>query len=142
MSFRESPIPARNSVRIQLDVFQRSMRIYKGSFSFGESTGATFFQKRESKTMDSSEILLEAVNLRKSYRRGGGVFSQASEGARFIAVDNVSFSITRGETFAVVGESGCGKTTLARMLLRLIEPDGGAGPRRTGSPPAKKHLHP
>jgi ABC-type glutathione transport system ATPase component len=37
----------------------------------------------------------------------------------------VSFSVARGETFAVVGESGCGKTTLARMLLRLIEPDGG-----------------
>jgi ABC-type microcin C transport system duplicated ATPase subunit YejF len=40
-------------------------------------------------------------------------------------VDKVSFSVARGGTFAVVGESGCGKTTLARMLLRLIEPDGG-----------------
>jgi ABC-type oligopeptide transport system ATPase subunit len=40
-------------------------------------------------------------------------------------VDKVSFSVARGETFAVVGESGCGKTTLARMLLRLIEPYGG-----------------
>jgi ABC-type oligopeptide transport system ATPase subunit len=38
----------------------------------------------------------------------------------------VSFEVERGETFAVVGESGCGKTTLARMLLRLIEPDSGA----------------
>jgi ABC-type oligopeptide transport system ATPase subunit len=75
--------------------------------------------------MASSEILLEAVSLRKSYRRGGGVFSRETEGARFTAVDNVSFSVNRGETFAVVGESGCGKTTLARMLLRLIEPDGG-----------------
>jgi len=37
----------------------------------------------------------------------------------------VSFSVNRGEPFAIVGESGCGKTTLARMLLRLIEPDGG-----------------
>jgi ABC-type microcin C transport system duplicated ATPase subunit YejF len=37
----------------------------------------------------------------------------------------VSFSVSRGETFAVAGESGCGKTTLARMLLRLIELDGG-----------------
>ena len=40
-------------------------------------------------------------------------------------MDKVSFEVARGETFAVVGESGCGKTTLARMLLRLIEPDGG-----------------
>src|SRR2546429_9289123 len=71
------------------------------------------------------ETLLTVRELRKSYRRGGGVFSQGTAGARFTAVDGVSFSVSRGETFAVVGESGCGKTTLARMLLRLIEPDGG-----------------
>jgi len=71
------------------------------------------------------ETLLTVRELRKTYRRGGGVFSQGTEGARFTAVDGVSFSVSRGETFAVVGESGCGKTTLARMLLRLIEPDGG-----------------
>jgi ABC-type oligopeptide transport system ATPase subunit len=71
------------------------------------------------------ETLLTVRELRKTYRRGGGVFSQESKGARLTAVDGVSFEIARGETFAVVGESGCGKTTLARMLLRLIEPDGG-----------------
>jgi oligopeptide/dipeptide ABC transporter ATP-binding protein len=41
------------------------------------------------------------------------------------AVDNVSFDIKKGETFGIVGESGCGKTTLARMLLRLEEPTSG-----------------
>jgi ABC-type glutathione transport system ATPase component len=71
------------------------------------------------------ETLLTVRELRKTYRRGGGVFSRESEGTRFAAVDGVSFSVARGETFAVVGESGCGKTTLARMLLRLIEPDSG-----------------
>jgi ABC-type glutathione transport system ATPase component len=71
------------------------------------------------------ETLLTVRELRKTYQRGGGVFSADSEGARFTAVDGVSFAVARGETFAVVGESGCGKTTLARMLLRLIEPDGG-----------------
>jgi ABC-type glutathione transport system ATPase component len=45
--------------------------------------------------------------------------------ARFQAVDGVSLTVASGETFAIVGESGCGKTTLARMLLRLIEPDSG-----------------
>jgi ABC-type oligopeptide transport system ATPase subunit len=70
--------------------------------------------------------LLEAKELRKSYRRSGGVFLAQAEGAaRFTAVDGVSLQVAEGETFAVVGESGCGKTTLARLLLRLIEPDSG-----------------
>jgi oligopeptide transport system ATP-binding protein len=69
--------------------------------------------------------LLEANELRKSYRRGGGVFSSQDDGARFTAVDGVSLQVAEGETLAVVGESGCGKTTLARLLLRLIEPDSG-----------------
>src|SRR5260370_38109887 len=73
------------------------------------------------------ETLLTVRELRKTYRRGGGVFSQRTDGARFTAVDGVSFSVSRGETFAVVGESGCGKTTLARMLLGLVEPDRGEG---------------
>lgn len=69
--------------------------------------------------------LLEAKELRKSYCRGGGVFSSRAHGARFTAVDGVSLQVAEGETFAVVGESGCGKTTLARLLLRLIEPESG-----------------
>jgi ABC-type oligopeptide transport system ATPase subunit len=73
--------------------------------------------------MANREMLLEAVELRKSYHRGGGAFAPA--GDKFTAVDGVSFQVAAGETFAVVGESGCGKTTLARMLLRLIEPDSG-----------------
>jgi ABC-type glutathione transport system ATPase component len=76
-------------------------------------------------TLKSPENLLEARELRKSYRRGGGLFSSGAAGSRFTAVDGVSLEVQRGETFAVVGESGCGKTTLARMLLRLIEPDSG-----------------
>jgi ABC-type glutathione transport system ATPase component len=75
--------------------------------------------------MNHRGIFLKARELRKSYRRGGGVFSREGEGPRFTAVDGVSLEVQRGETFAVVGESGCGKTTLARMLLRLIEPESG-----------------
>jgi ABC-type glutathione transport system ATPase component len=70
-------------------------------------------------------ILIEAHELRKSYGRAAGVLSGAGGGPRFTAVDGVSFGVSAGETFAIVGESGCGKTTLARMLLQLIEADSG-----------------
>jgi ABC-type oligopeptide transport system ATPase subunit len=73
----------------------------------------------------AEQPLLEASELRKSYRRGGGVFSTRTDGPRLAAVDGVSLRVAESETFAVVGESGCGKTTLARLLLRLIEPDSG-----------------
>jgi oligopeptide transport system ATP-binding protein len=69
------------------------------------------------------ETLLEARNLRKLYPVASGAFLQSSH--RAVAVDGVSFSVARGETLGIVGESGCGKTTLARILLRLIEPDAG-----------------
>jgi ABC-type glutathione transport system ATPase component len=71
------------------------------------------------------ESLLEARELRKSYARASRLGSGEDGKARFQAVDGVSLAVTPGETFAIVGESGCGKTTLARMLLRLIEPDSG-----------------
>src|SRR5260370_28703490 len=69
--------------------------------------------------------LLEARELRKSYSRATGLLSGNGHGACVTAVDGVSCSVECGETFAVVGESGCGKTTLARMLLRLIGPEWG-----------------
>ena len=70
-----------------------------------------------------AETLLEARDLRKSYPSASGALAKSGRQAR--AVDGVSFALERGETLGIVGESGCGKTTLARMLLRLIEPDSG-----------------
>jgi oligopeptide transport system ATP-binding protein len=75
----------------------------------------------------TDDHFLEVRDLRKSFSVSAGAFDRAGahSSRRAVAVDGVSFSLERGETLGIVGESGCGKTTLARMLLRLIEPDAG-----------------
>jgi ABC-type oligopeptide transport system ATPase subunit len=67
--------------------------------------------------------LVDVEHLVKHFARDAGLFRG---GTRVAAVDDVSFSIDRGETFGLVGESGSGKTTTGRCMLRLIEPTSGA----------------
>jgi oligopeptide transport system ATP-binding protein len=67
--------------------------------------------------------LLRVRNLKKYFPIRGGLFSR--EVARVHAVDDVTFEILRGETLGLVGESGCGKSTTGRCILRLIEPTAG-----------------
>jgi ABC-type oligopeptide transport system ATPase subunit len=67
--------------------------------------------------------LLRVRHLKKYFPLRSGVLSQVF--AHVQAVDDVSFTIARGETFGLVGESGCGKTTTGRVVLRLTEPDSG-----------------
>ena len=69
-------------------------------------------------------MLIRADNLAKHYPIMGGLFGTRVAGA-VRAVDGVSFTIDRGETLALVGESGCGKSTTGRLLTRLIEPTAG-----------------
>jgi len=69
-------------------------------------------------TPSDKKPLLEVVDLKKHFPVRGGVLSRVREWVR--AVDGVSFSLERGRTLGLVGESGCGKTTVGRTLLRLI----------------------
>jgi oligopeptide transport system ATP-binding protein len=71
-----------------------------------------------------TDPLLVADQLTKRYVTKRNIIGRPTE--TFTAVDDVSFSLPRGSTVGIVGESGAGKSTVARMVLRLIEPDSGS----------------
>jgi peptide/nickel transport system ATP-binding protein len=72
----------------------------------------------------TAEALLEVRNLKRYFPIRGGL--RQRQVATVHAVDGISFEVKRGETLGIVGESGCGKSTTARLLIRLLEPDSGA----------------
>jgi peptide/nickel transport system ATP-binding protein len=71
-----------------------------------------------------AQPLLVVENLTKHFPVRGGLLNRKV--ATVQAVDDVSFSVRKGETLGIVGESGCGKSTTARLLMRLMQPDSGA----------------
>lgn len=72
-----------------------------------------------------ADVLLEVNDLKVHFPIKRGVLIDKTIGYVY-AVDGVSLAVRRGETYGLVGESGCGKTTLGRGILRLIEPTGGS----------------
>lgn len=76
-----------------------------------------------SQGQESRPLILSAQNLFKSFDLEAGFF--AKKGQLVYAVNDVSFGLRRGETLGIVGESGCGKSTTARMLVRMYEPTSG-----------------
>jgi peptide/nickel transport system ATP-binding protein len=73
--------------------------------------------------MADTQPLLQVRELAKHFPLKGGLFGRTTGTVH--AVDGLSFSVEAGETLGIVGESGCGKSTTARLLIRLIEPDQG-----------------
>jgi oligopeptide/dipeptide ABC transporter ATP-binding protein len=80
-------------------------------------------QEKSVNEASSGNVLLEVNNLKKYFPVRKGILRRVV--AHVKAVDDVSFFINKGETLGMVGESGCGKTTIGRTLLRLLEPTDG-----------------
>jgi peptide/nickel transport system ATP-binding protein/oligopeptide transport system ATP-binding protein len=73
--------------------------------------------------MESKQPLMSLRDVRKYFPVGSGLFGKKNQFVK--AVDGVSFDILPGETVGLVGESGCGKSTIGRMLVGLVQPTGG-----------------
>ena len=96
-------------------------------FSIEQVTSKIIISKRERenrhKELYSTQPILQIKNLKKYFPIHKGLFGLSKQFMK--AVDDVSFDVYPGETLGLVGESGCGKTTLGRTILRLIEPTSG-----------------
>ena len=77
----------------------------------------------ENRIPEAEEYLLQVKNLKKYFPIGKNFLSKNQKYLK--AVDNISFNLKRGKTVGIVGESGCGKTTMGRTVLRLYEPTDG-----------------
>jgi len=82
-------------------------------------------EKHEPWPADADSIHLRVRGITKSFAARASGFMGRRKGPPIRAVDDVNFSIQRGECFGLVGESGCGKTTLSKVVMRALEPDAG-----------------
>lgn len=80
-------------------------------------------EHEQRQTIDTAETLLEVVNLKKHFPIKSGVLQQTKGHTK--AVDGINLRVHKGETYGIVGESGCGKSTAGRTIIRLYEPTSG-----------------
>jgi peptide/nickel transport system ATP-binding protein len=84
-------------------------------------------QKTGPKASAGTGTLLKVEHVSKSFTiRKSGLFGGGGDAGSLLAVDDVSFTVRRGECLGLVGESGCGKTTLSKMIMRALQPDSGS----------------
>ncbi|MEQ1665562.1 MAG: ABC transporter ATP-binding protein, partial [Bdellovibrionales bacterium] len=82
-----------------------------------------FVEKQQRLNTDKNPVILEIKNIKKHFPLEKNIFGKVTAWVK--AVDDVSLTVRKGRTLGLVGESGCGKTTLGRTVLRLIEPTAG-----------------
>ena len=89
------------------------------------SQGYVLTGRDDARAVAVDEPLLTVRSLTKTYPVRTSAWSGSKSDAAFRALDGVSFDIRRGECLGLVGESGCGKTTVSKILMRVVEPDSG-----------------
>ena len=99
-------------------------------------TASRDLMKNENRVATGGHTLLAVRNLTKSFSTRKTTWFGSADATTVRAVDNVSFEIRRGECLGLVGESGCGKTTVSKIIMRAITPDTGEIVFDTGSGPS------
>ena len=119
----EAPPPAAPDGSLPAPSGASSPRTAASDWAAGVAAATLSDAQRRADNAAEAEPILRVTGLKKHFPIYGGLLRRQI--ATVYAVDGVDFDVQRGETFALVGESGCGKTTLGRSLLRLTEPTAG-----------------